>query len=77
MVKHEQVQAIISIAFERVPHSLRESFQRSHKGVNITRVIKETTTLGKVSYEVNFVDAQGHPDHAVLLGLRKRAYESR
>ena len=74
MVKHEQVQAIVSIAFERVPRNLRESFQRSHKGVNITRIIKETTTLGKVSFEVHFVDAHGQPDRAVLIGTRKRLH---
>jgi hypothetical protein len=75
MIKHEQVQAIVSIAFERVPRNLRASFQRSHAGVNVTRVIKETTTLGKVSYEVYFVDALGHDDHVVLHGPRQRRYD--
>jgi hypothetical protein len=74
MVKHEHVQAIVSIAFERVPRNLREAFQRTHAGVTITRIIKETTTLGKVSYEVHFVDAEGHPDRAVLMGPRKRMH---
>ena len=75
MVKHEQVQAIVSIAFERVPRNLRAAFQRSHASVNITRVIKETTTFGKVSYDVQFVDAQGNCDHTVLIGPRKRGWD--
>lgn len=77
MIVHEHVQAIVSIPFERMPRNLRDSFVKLHARVNITRVIKETTTLGKVSYEVNFVDALGHPDQQVLLGPRRRGSEMR
>jgi len=68
----EHVQAMILIAFERVPSRLRTPFAQSHPAVTVTRVIKQTTTLGRVTYEVHFVDRSGQPGQEVLHGAPRR-----
>lgn len=74
MSSPERIQAIVSIAFERLPRNLRTSFEASHDRAIITRVIKETTTRGRVTYDVHFVDPDGEPHHAVIPGVRTRAW---
>ena len=72
MLSPERIQAIVSIAFERVPRSVRASFERGHGRAVVTRVIKETTTRGRVTYDVHFVDSAGLEQHELLPGTRTR-----
>jgi hypothetical protein len=65
----EHVQSIVSIAFERMPKRMRESFQRTHDQAIVTRVIKERTTRGHVTYDVYFVNPDGRQNHAILPGM--------
>ena len=68
----EHVQAIVTIAFERVPADLRTPFEQLHAGVTVTRVVKQTSTLGRVTYDVHFVDGAGHPGEETLIGPQRR-----
>ena len=77
MLSPERIQAIVSIAFERVPRSVRASFEQAHGRAVITRVIKETTTRGRVTYDVHFVQPSGQADHVVLPGMQARSWEKR
>ena len=70
MLSPERIQVIVSIAYERVPRPVRASFERAHRRAVVTRVIKETTTRGRVSYDVHFVDASGNPNHTMVPGMR-------
>lgn len=72
MLSPERIQAIVSIAFERVPRSVRSTFERAHGRAVVTRVIKETTSRGRVTYDVHYVDSAGHEQHELLPGMRTR-----
>ena len=76
MLSPERIQAIVSIAFERVPRSVRTSFEQAHGRAVVTRVIKETTTRGRVTYDVHYVDSSGEPHHELIPGTRTRATET-
>jgi hypothetical protein len=75
MSSPDRIQAIVSIAFERVPRSIRANFEDAHGRAIVTRVIKETTMRGRVTYDVHYVDELGQPQHHVFPGVRSHAHE--
>jgi hypothetical protein len=68
----ECIQAIVSISYERVPRHVREVFERAHGRAVVTRVIKETTSRGRVTFDVYFVDSSGRSNHITLPGAPTR-----